>query len=62
MNRKNNAKSAILGKELKSYSRGLIETGLSRLAKEAINELLPHQGSIQEHIRLLKSVNKSCKD
>lgn len=39
--------------DLESYCRGLIQSGLSRLPKHAINELLPHQGSIQEHIRLL---------
>jgi len=34
----------------------LIETGFSRLPKEdAVNrEFLPHQGSIQDHISLLK--------
>ncbi|KAJ5086934.1 hypothetical protein NUU61_008241 [Penicillium alfredii] len=43
-------------KDLASYCLGLIETGFSRLPKEDIvsREFLPHQGSIQDHIRLLK--------
>ncbi|KAE8353348.1 kinase-like domain-containing protein [Aspergillus coremiiformis] len=48
-------------KDLSSYSRGLIETGLSRLPKEeAIDnrELLPHQGSIQDHLSLLQISQK----
>ncbi|KAJ5135832.1 uncharacterized protein N7515_005110 [Penicillium bovifimosum] len=42
-------------KDLTSYCRGLVDTGFSRLPKEAVNdrELLPHQGSIEDHIRLL---------
>lgn len=51
-------KGAKTGKDLTAYCRGLIQTGFSRLPKEgAINsrELLPHQGSIQEHIRLLRT-------
>lgn len=55
-NDSSNAIGAKLGKDLTSYCVGLIETGFSRLPKEnAVNrELLPHQGSIQDHIRLLK--------
>jgi hypothetical protein len=43
-------------RDLASYCRGLIDTGLSRLPKEVTNhrETLPHQGSIQDHIRLLE--------
>ncbi|KAL4804384.1 kinase-like domain-containing protein [Aspergillus unguis] len=42
-------------KDLESYSLGLIETGFSRLPKNLANhEFLPYQGSIEEHIRLLK--------
>ncbi|KAL4902041.1 hypothetical protein BDW74DRAFT_187035 [Aspergillus multicolor] len=42
-------------KDLKSYCAGLIETGSSRLPKESVTlELLPHQGPVQEHVRLLK--------
>lgn len=42
--------------DLAGYCRGLIDTGYSRLPKEGseIRESLPHQGSVQEHIRLLK--------
>jgi hypothetical protein len=57
MTANSNAKNGILGKDLQSYCRGLIETGFSRLPEEATyinNELLPNQGSIQEHTRLLK--------
>lgn len=44
-----------LGKDLTSYCRGLIETGFSRLPKEPVTqELRPYQGSVQDHIRLLK--------
>ncbi|KAJ5207372.1 hypothetical protein N7491_001995 [Penicillium cf. griseofulvum] len=47
-------------RDLTSYGRGLIDTGFSRLPKEeeeAVNnrKLLPYQGSIQDHIRLLKT-------
>lgn len=44
-------------KDLTSYCRGLIDTGFSRLPQEAVNnrKLLPYQGSIQDHIRLLKT-------
>ncbi|KAJ5382009.1 uncharacterized protein N7496_004437 [Penicillium cataractarum] len=43
-------------KNLERYCQGLIQTGFSRLPKYAINnELLPHQGSNQEHIRLLNT-------
>lgn len=46
---------AKLGKDLTSYYLGLIETGFSRLPKEPVTqEALPHQGSVQDHIRLLK--------
>ncbi|OQD74386.1 hypothetical protein PENDEC_c011G01601 [Penicillium decumbens] len=43
-------------KDLASYCRGLIDTGFSRLPKEEINsrDFLPYQGSVQDHIRLLK--------
>ncbi|KZF20387.1 hypothetical protein L228DRAFT_232990 [Xylona heveae TC161] len=44
-------------KDLTSYYLGLIETGFSRLPKEEDTikrELIPHQGSIQDHIRLLQ--------
>ncbi|EDN08148.1 predicted protein [Histoplasma mississippiense (nom. inval.)] len=42
-------------KDLTSYYLGLIETGFSRLPKEPVtHELLPHQGSVEDHIRLLK--------
>ncbi|KAJ5164822.1 uncharacterized protein N7500_006652 [Penicillium coprophilum] len=43
-------------RDLASYCQGLIDTGFSRLPKEATNnrETLPHQGSIQGHIQLLK--------
>ncbi|KAJ5981547.1 hypothetical protein N7522_013583 [Penicillium canescens] len=42
---------------LTNYCRGLIDTGFSRLPKEAVNsrKLLPYQGSTQDHIRLLKT-------
>lgn len=42
--------------DLASYCRGLIDTGDSRLPKEKIDSraFLPYQGSVQEHIRLLK--------
>lgn len=55
--RNSNASLANSGKGLTSYCHGLIETGFSRLPKdEAITrELLLHQGSIQDHIRLLKT-------
>ena len=45
-----------LGKDLKSYCAGLVETGFSRLPKQETidHKILPHQGSIQDHIRLLK--------
>lgn len=44
-----------IGKDLKKYCLGLIETGSSRLPKEGVinRELLPYQRSIQDHIRLL---------
>lgn len=44
-------------RDLTSYCRGLINTGFSRLPKEAVDggKPLPYQGSIQDHIRLLKS-------
>ncbi|KAF4211345.1 hypothetical protein CNMCM5878_002813 [Aspergillus fumigatiaffinis] len=44
-------------RDLASYCLGLIETGFSRLPKEDAGnrDLLPHQGSIQDHINLLKT-------
>ncbi|KAJ5326654.1 uncharacterized protein N7506_009756 [Penicillium brevicompactum] len=43
-------------KDLPSYCQGLIDTGFSRLPKEAANtRKLPYQGSIQDHVRLLKT-------
>ncbi|EAU35687.1 predicted protein [Aspergillus terreus NIH2624] len=44
------------GKDLSGYCQGLIKTGLSRLPKEVPenHNLLPHQGSIQDHIRLIE--------
>ncbi|KAL4784214.1 hypothetical protein BJX76DRAFT_348012 [Aspergillus varians] len=46
-------------KNLTSYCQGLIQTGISRLPKDAAShEVLPHQGSIQEHIRLLKVIQE----
>ncbi|KAJ5576504.1 hypothetical protein N7535_003430 [Penicillium sp. DV-2018c] len=47
-------------RDLTSYCRGLIDTGFSRLPKEEVNDpkLLPYQGSIQDHIRLLKASRK----
>lgn len=48
---------ARIGKDLTAYCQGLIQTGFSRLPKEGAissRELLPHQGSIQEHTRLLR--------
>ncbi|RAL10368.1 uncharacterized protein BO97DRAFT_456550 [Aspergillus homomorphus CBS 101889] len=48
------------GEDLTSYCRGLIETGFSRLPKdESVARKYPaHQGSIQEHIRLLQISQK----
>ncbi|KAI9042385.1 uncharacterized protein KD926_005681 [Aspergillus affinis] len=47
------------GDSLASYCQGLIETGSSRLPKpDAVNRELPHQGSIQDHIRLLQISHK----
>ncbi|KAJ5958954.1 uncharacterized protein N7479_006104 [Penicillium vulpinum] len=52
-------------RDLTSYCRGLIDTGFSRLPKEAkaasSRESLPHQGSIQDHIRLLKITQEVMK-
>jgi hypothetical protein len=52
-----NASGAKLGGDLTSYCLGLIVTGFSRLPKEDAGnrDLLPHQGSIQDHINLLKT-------
>jgi hypothetical protein len=52
-----NASGTKLGRDLASYCLGLIETGFSRLPKEDAGnrDLLPHQGSIQDHINLLKT-------
>ncbi|RAK97240.1 uncharacterized protein BO80DRAFT_415183 [Aspergillus ibericus CBS 121593] len=45
-------------RDLPSYNLGLIQTGYSRLPKSnSLNEL-PHQGSVQEHTRLLKISQK----
>ncbi|KAI9367683.1 hypothetical protein BJX61DRAFT_537863 [Aspergillus egyptiacus] len=51
-----------LGEHLTSYCRGLIDTGFSRLPKEAVNnrKLLPYQGSIQDHIRFLETSRELC--
>ncbi|KAM3452453.1 hypothetical protein MY3296_004477 [Beauveria thailandica] len=38
---------------LTSYCQGLIETGFSRLPKKPIIHSLPHQGSVEEHVRLI---------
>ncbi|KAJ5558201.1 hypothetical protein N7461_002173 [Penicillium sp. DV-2018c] len=47
-------------RDLTSYCRGLIDTGLSRFPKEEVNDLkpLPYQGSIQDHTRLLKTIRE----
>lgn len=44
-------------RDLAEYCQGLIDTGFSRLPKDAINnhQSLPHQGSIQDHIHLLET-------
>ena len=43
-------------KDLPSYCQGLIDTGFSRLPKEAANtRKLPYQGSIHDHVCLLKT-------
>ncbi|KAE8404616.1 hypothetical protein BDV37DRAFT_271277 [Aspergillus pseudonomiae] len=49
--------SSNCGPYLTSYALGLVETGFSRLPKtDPVNhELLPHQGSVQHHISLLKT-------
>ncbi|KAL3441573.1 hypothetical protein BJX65DRAFT_299639 [Aspergillus insuetus] len=42
-------------KDLASYCLGLIEAGFSRLPKEPVSQgSLPYQGSVEEHIHLLK--------
>ncbi|KAM3501017.1 hypothetical protein MY10362_005901 [Beauveria mimosiformis] len=40
---------------LTSYCQGLIETGFSRLPKQPIIHSLPHQGSVEEHVRLINA-------
>lgn len=47
-------------RDLVSYGQALIDTGFSRLLKEGIEsrQFLPHQGSVQDHIRLLKISQK----
>ncbi|KAL3254655.1 hypothetical protein ABHI18_008825, partial [Aspergillus niger] len=43
-------------RDLQSYCKGLSETGFSRLPKEkTIKHGLPHQGTIQDHIQLIKT-------
>ncbi|GLA91202.1 hypothetical protein AtubIFM61612_005534 [Aspergillus tubingensis] len=46
-------------RDLTSYCTGLIETGFSRLPKEgSAKHHLPHQGSIQDHVQLLRTSQK----
>ncbi|KAM3477158.1 hypothetical protein MY5147_002867 [Beauveria neobassiana] len=40
---------------LTSYCQGLIATGFSRLPKKSMTHSLPHQGSVEEHVRLIKA-------
>lgn len=44
-----------LGRTLEDYCQGLLDVGYSRLPlREKVNGDLPYQGSIQDHLRLLK--------
>jgi hypothetical protein len=51
-----NASCTQLGRDLTGYCLGLIEAGFYRLPKRRASnrDLLPHQGSIQDHINLLE--------